>query len=37
MVGTATTDCRMQGNVHLRAVSKKRTVDGGICQQTLIF
>lgn len=37
MVGTATTDCRMHGSRHRRAVSKKRTGDGGVCQQTLIF
>ena len=34
---TATTDCRTQGSRHRRAVSKKRTGDGGVCQQTLIF
>ena len=31
MVGAATTDCRMQGSKHRRAVSKKRTEDGGVC------
>lgn len=33
----ATTDCRMQGSRHRKDVSKKRTGDGGVCQQTLIF
>lgn len=31
MVGAAATDCRMQGSRHRKDVSKKRTVEGGVC------
>lgn len=31
MVGAAATDCRTQGSRHRRAISKKRTVEGGVC------
>lgn len=31
MVGVAANDCRTQGSKHRRAVSKKRTGDGGVC------